>query len=305
MVLPGETRRLELPVARLPTHTMLHLPVTVMVGQRDGARLWLSAALHGDELNGMEIIRRVLQRVSPDRLRGVLLAVPIVNVFGFVTQSRYLPDRRDLNRSFPGSRTGSLAARTANMFLTEIVGRCTHGIDLHTAAPPRANLPQVRANLRDPETLRCAAAFGAPVMLHAKAPTGSLRGVATRRGIPLVMYEAGEPMRFNPEAIRPGVAGVLRVMAELGMISRRNAPRPQRSTVANRSKWLRAPQSGVLYLRTRLGRRVVGGRTLGTISDPLGESTVPFRAPFDGVIIGQTNNPLVHKGDAILHLAEA
>jgi len=300
----GEMRRIELDVARLPTHTMLRLPVTVLHGRREGARLWLSATLHGDELNGMEIIRRVLARISPASLRGAVLAVPIVNVFGFVTQSRYLPDRRDLNRSFPGSRTGSLAAQLAHLVMEEIVGHATHGIDLHTAAPPRVNLPQVRGNLDDPETERCARAFRAPVMLHSKPPAGSLRAAAARRGMPVLLYEAGEPLRFNPRAIETGVDGVLRVMAQLGMIDRARAPRGVRSVRAARSKWIRAPQSGVLNLDVTLGGRVVAGRALGAISDPLGESAVKVVAPFSGIVIGQTNNPLVHRGDAVVHLAE-
>ncbi len=300
----GEMRRIELAVARLPTHTMLHLPVTVLHGARDGARLWLSATLHGDELNGMEIIRRVLARVSPATLRGTVLAVPIVNVFGFVTQSRYLPDRRDLNRSFPGSRTGSLAARLAHLFMKEIVDHATHGIDLHTAAPPRVNLAQVRGNLEDPETRRCAKAFRAPVMLHSRPPSGSLRAAAARRGIPVLLYEAGEPLRFNPDAIGTGVDGVLRVMAALGMIGRERAPRGTRSVFATRSKWIRAPQSGVLYLDVELGGRVAAGGRVGRISDPLGEAGVEVVAPFSGIVIGRTNNPLVHRGDAVIHLAE-
>ncbi|MFW6198438.1 MAG: M14 family metallopeptidase, partial [Acidobacteriota bacterium] len=155
-VAPGETRRLDLPVARLPTQQMLSLPVKVLHGSRPGPRLWLSAAIHGDEVNGVEIIRRVLDAVRPEELAGTVVAVPIVNVFGFVQQSRYLPDRRDLNRSFPGSRRGSLAARLARLFLTEVVERCSHGIDLHTGSLHRSNLPQVRGDLDDPETRRCA-----------------------------------------------------------------------------------------------------------------------------------------------------
>ncbi|MEQ8963814.1 MAG: succinylglutamate desuccinylase/aspartoacylase family protein, partial [Coleofasciculus sp. C2-GNP5-27] len=146
-VAPGERKRTEIPVARLPTQTLLSLPITVINGVEAGPRLWISAAIHGDEINGVEIIRQVLERINPSQLHGVLIAVPIVNVFGFIEQSRYLPDRRDLNRSFPGSPRGSLASRLADLFMTEVVSRCTHGIDLHTAAQHRTNLPQIRANL--------------------------------------------------------------------------------------------------------------------------------------------------------------
>jgi len=302
---PGKVTRLEIPVARLPLHTMLHLPVTVINGRRDGARLWLSAALHGDEINGMEVIRRVVKRIRPERLAGLLIAVPIVNVFGFINQSRYLPDRRDLNRSFPGSSGGSLASQLARLFMTEVVKRCSHGIDLHTAAAPRINLPQIRANLDDPPTRRCAEAFGAPVMLQSNPPKGALRGEATRRGITVLLYEAGESQRFNPDAIRTGVEGVLNVMGALGMIERK-VPAPRRITfVAGQSKWIRARQSGVLYLKARLGEEVEKGALVAVIADPLGESAVETRAPFDGLVIGSTTSPLVHRGDAVLHLAGA
>ena len=143
---PAQRRRIEIPVARLPTQTMLSLPVVAINGFADGPTLWVSAAIHGDELNGVEIIHRVLQQISPHKLRGTLIAVPIVNVFGFIEQSRYLPDRRDLNRSFPGSKRGSLASRLANLFMEEIVSRSTHGIDLHTASAHRHNLPQSTRN---------------------------------------------------------------------------------------------------------------------------------------------------------------
>ena len=302
-VAPGETVRLELPVARLPTHTMLHLPVTVARGRRDGPRLWLSAALHGDELNGMEIIRRVLDRLTRTRLRGTVIAVPIVNVFGFINQSRYLPDRRDLNRSFPGSARGSLASRLAHLFMREIVAHATHGIDLHTAAPPRVNLPQIRCDLDDPVTRGCAKAFAAPVMLGGSAPRGALRAAAARRGVPVLLYEGGEPLRFNPDAIRVGVNGVLRVMAHLKMIDRAPSARPGRSMEAESSVWVRAAQSGVLYPKVELGEQVVHGDTLATISDPFGDASLKIRAPSDGTVIGLTNNPLVHRGDGLIHLA--
>jgi predicted deacylase len=258
--------------------------------------------LHGDELNGMEIIRQVLERVNPRRLRGAVLAVPVVNVFGFINQSRYLPDRRDLNRSFPGTRRGSLASQLAWLFMREIVDRCTHGIDLHTAAPPRVNLPQIRGDLDDPETRRCAAAFAAPLMLTGKPPGGSLRMATSKRKIPTLLYEAGEPLRFNPDAIEIGVAGVLRVMAALDMID--SAPRTRTVSVeARRSTWIRASQSGVTYLDVKLGQRVADKERLGRITDPFGNAAAEIHAPLAGIVIGHTIQPLVYRGDAVIHLA--
>ena len=217
-VSPGRRQRIEIPVAKLPTETWMSILVDVVHGSAPGPCLWLSAAIHGDELNGVEIIRRVLEQVTPDKLHGCLISVPIVNVFGFIEQERYLPDRRDLNRSFPGSSTGSLAARLANLFMTEVVSHCTYGIDLHTGSNHRANLPQIRGNLVDPETRRCAEAFAAPVMIHAETRDGSLRHAATAKGIHVLLYEAGEPMRFDADAIEIGTEGVMRVMAAFNMI---------------------------------------------------------------------------------------
>jgi uncharacterized protein len=243
----------------LHTHVPVEMPVWVINGKRAGPRLFISAAIHGDELNGIEIIRRIRER--PLRgLRGTLLLVPVVNVFGLLHHSRYLPDRRDLNRSFPGSEHGSLAARLAQLFMSEIVERCTHGIDLHTGTVHRSNLPQVRAQLDDPATRELALAFGAPVVLDSRLRDGSLREAAADRGIPTLIYEAGEALRFDEVGIRVGVAGILEVMRHLGMLPRR--PRRTASpapVIAQGSYWLRAPEGGILRSASRLGQHVGAG----------------------------------------------
>lgn len=303
VVAPGQRQRLELPVARLPTHTMLSLPITVINGVQTGPKLWLSAAIHGDEINGVEIIRQVLAQINPQQLKGTLIAVPIVNVFGFIEESRYLPDRRDLNRSFPGSDRGSLAARLAHLFMKEVVSRCTHGIDLHTASHHRTNWPQIRANLEDAETLRCAQAFGTPLLIHAATRDGSLRQAAAQRGIPTLLYEAGEALRFDQEAIQTGIVGILRVMSSLDMISC-EVPSPVSEPVTvTKTKWVRTPTSGILHTDIILGQRVVKKQILGFVSDAFGEKATKVTAPADGIVIGSTQNPLVNQGDAIFHLA--
>lgn len=300
---PGSRKRLEIPVAGLPTQTMLSLPVAVVNGIRPGPRLWLSAAIHGDEINGVEIIRQVLKQVKPHKLTGTLIAVPIVNVFGFIEQSRYLPDRRDLNRCFPGSPRGSLAARLAHLFMTEIVSQCTHGIDLHTASDHRINLPQIRANLKDVNTKRCAEAFGAPVMIHATTRDGSLREAATQRGIPILLYEGGEALRFGPEAIEVGVQGILRVMACLGMHPFPGNQVLEPPLLVEKTQWVRASRSGILRLRVKLGQQVEKKQSIGAIADPVGETTSEVQANYNGLVIGYMQNPLVNQGDAIVHLA--
>ncbi len=304
IAIPSASRqRLELPVTRLATQTLLSLPMTVVEGGRSGPKLWLSAAIHGDEINGVEIIRQVLEAIEPKYLAGTLIAVPIVNIFGFIEQSRYLPDRRDLNRSFPGSARGSLASRLAHLFMREVVSRCTHGIDLHTASHHRTNLPQIRANLRDPETYRCAMAFSAPAIVHSTTRDGSLRQAATKRGIPILLYEAGEALRFDPEAIAVGVAGIMRVMAKLEMYDSPVVPTAEPPVCVEKTRWVRSPRSGILHLEVSLGDRVCKKQRLGKIVDAFGHINGEVRSPCDGLAIGHTKNPLVNQGDGILHLA--
>jgi uncharacterized protein len=303
IVPPGTRRRSELPVARLFTQTQVSLPIEVVNGSRPGPRLWLSAALHGDELNGVEIIQRVLEKLSPAKLAGEVIAVPVVNVFGFVHRTRHLPDGRDLNRCFPGSPRGSLASRLAHLFMTQVVSHSTHGIDLHTAGERRENLPQVRANIADPETRRIAQAFAAPCMIHGDAPHKSLREVCSEREIPILVYEAGEPHRFNAGAISIGIRGVLRVMAELGMIRRARREGRRRSMEARKRTWIRARRSGILRLRVRLGQWVDAGEPLGQIHDAFGSECAEVLAPQSGLVIGVTHHPLVNQGDALVHLA--
>ncbi|MEQ8765779.1 MAG: succinylglutamate desuccinylase/aspartoacylase family protein [Planctomycetota bacterium] len=298
----GERRRFDLPAAWLPTRTQLHLPLTVMHGLKPGPKLWVSAAVHGDELNGVEIIARLLEQLEGPLKCGTLIAVPIVNVFGFIQQSRYLPDRRDLNRSFPGSKRGSLASRIAHLFLTEIVRRCSHGIDLHTGSADRSNYPQVRGNLDDPETHRLAAAFHAPVMLRSLIRDGSMRGAATRLGIPVIVYEGGEALRFNETAIQVGVRGVLGVMQELGLIRTRTSKKRRASVLLTSSAWIRARRGGLLRLAVDEGDSLEEGQSIGTIIDPFGEDPFVMKAPFKGLVIGKANNPVVHGGDAVVHL---
>ncbi|HEY5789960.1 MAG TPA: succinylglutamate desuccinylase/aspartoacylase family protein [Gammaproteobacteria bacterium] len=301
---PGGRETVELPMGNLITHTELHMPVHVIHGQRDGPRLFVCAAIHGDELNGVEIIRRLLAQPRLERLRGTLIAVPIVNVHGVIQHSRYLPDRRDLNRVFPGSPDGSLAARMANFFLDRIVRHCTHGIDLHTGGQHRSNLPQIRADLDDPETERLARAFGTPVLINAALRDGSLREVAASLGITMLLYEAGEGLRFDELSIRGGVRGILEVMRALDMLPQRKRARPPvEPYIARSSSWTRAPESGIMRTRRTLGARVRKDEALALIADPFGEKEVPVLAHQDGIIIGRTNLPLVNAGDALFHIA--
>jgi predicted deacylase len=302
-VLPGTKHRLEIPISRLPTQTMLSIPITVVNGARPGPRIWLSAAIHGDEINGIEIIRRVIGQIRPRYLNGSVIAVPIVNIFGFIEQSRYLPDRRDLNRSFPGSRRGSLASRIADLFMREVVTQCHYGIDLHTASHHRSNLPQIRADLHNPEAYRCAKAFGTSLIIHAATRDGSLREAAAKKGIPVLLYEAGEALRFDLDAIEIGVTGVLRVMKQLGM-QNFSVTEPETPPLEiSETKWVRSPRGGILHSLVELGDRVVKKQRMGTVTDAFGEKSIGIYSPCDGLVIGGTKNPLVNQGDGVWHLA--
>ncbi|WFE68018.1 succinylglutamate desuccinylase/aspartoacylase family protein [Thiomicrospira sp. R3] len=303
-VLPGERKTIDLVVGKLYTHSPITMPVQVLCGHQAGPVMFISAAIHGDELNGVEIIRRLLKVPSLKRLKGTLMAVPIVNLHGFINQSRYLPDRRDLNRSFPGSDKGSLAGRVARLFLDEIVERSTHGIDLHTGAVHRSNLPQIRADLDNEETLRLAKAFGTPVVLNSNLRDGSLREAASKKGIPVLLYEAGEALRFDELSIRGGVEGILRVMRQLEMLPASRKKNEFDPIVARSSAWVRAPQDGIFRAKVKQGYRVQKDQTLlAVVSDPFGESEVEIWAPFSGIVIGQLHLPLVNEGEALFHIA--
>jgi len=301
----GERLRIDLPLPSLFTKTAVFLPVHVVHGRRSGPRLFLTAAVHGDEINGIAIIRRLLESASIRNLRGTLIAVPVVNVYGFVRHSRYLPDRRDLNRSFPGSESGSMAGRLAAALMTEVVANSDLGIDLHTGAAHRENLPQIRAQLDEPGVLELAQAFGAPVMLNSELRDGSLRGEASAIGVPVLVYEAGEALRFDELSIRAGVRGVLSVMRRIGMI-RDGAGRRRQETepvVARSSGWARAHQSGMLRFLKPLGARVEKGERLALIADPFGNGEDPVPSPAKGIVIGRVNLPLVTEGEALFHIA--
>lgn len=303
VVRPGHRGEVDLPIARLVTGTQVSLPVMVIHGRADGPTAWINAAIHGDEIGGVEIIQRVLATVGPRELRGTLLAVPIVNLHGFMNGDRYLPDRRDLNRSFPGSPRGSLAARIAHLFMTEVVARSSLGIDLHTGSDHRTNLPQIRADLDDPATRELAVAFGPPLMIHAKTRDGSLRHAATQAGATVLLYEGGEAWRFDEQAVAVGTSGVLRVLGAVEMIDRAGDG-SQPPMESRRSTWVRAQTSGILHMEVAVGDRVRYRANVGTITDSFGRRLSRARSPLEGIVIGHTQHPLVNRGDAVCHVAE-
>mgnify|MGYP006278532201 CR=1 FL=1 len=300
----GTRRIVDLPVSILSDHTPVTMSVHVVHGRRPGPVMFVSAAVHGDEVIGVEIVRRLLRARNLDRLRGTLLAVPIVNAFGFMNQSRYLPDRRDLNRSFPGGPKGSLAARLAHLFMEEVVARSNVGIDLHSAAIHRSNLPQLRVASSNRRTLKLAETFGAPLILRSELREGSLRQAASARNVDVMLYEAGEALRFDEFGVRVGVSGCLRVMRALEMIPARGTPSNRvRPMLSTGSRWVRAPVGGLMRSFHNVGDAVEADELLGMISDPFGEVDIEVTAAEPGLILGRSNLPVVNEGDALFHIA--
>jgi uncharacterized protein len=311
-ILPGERKLVDLPISRLSNHTPVTLPVHVLHGARPGPTMFVSAAIHGDELNGVEIIRRILRTLQPGNISGTLLCIPVVNAYGFIGRSRYLPDRRDLNRSFPGSANGSLAARLAHLFLNEVVRRSQYGIDLHTAAVHRVNLPQIRAETQKrPRSRELAEAFGAEVILEAPERSGSLRKAAREIGVDVLVYEGGEGLRFDEFAIQAGVNGIARVMLKTGLLELPEGvdtlpssdPIARPPVFANMSKWVRAPDGGIFRTAKRIGEAISEGEIIGFVANPYEDSETEIRSPRRGIIIGRTTLPIVNMGDALFHIA--
>jgi len=282
---------------------MFTLPVDILHGARPGPAIWLSGAIHGDEIVGVEIIRQVLNQIDETELAGTIVATPVVNVFGFLAESRYLPDRRDLNRCFPGSSRGSLGAQLARLFLDEIVSVCRYGLDFHAGSDDRTNLPQIRGNMDDVETRRLAEAFGAPLMIHSEPQKGTLRASALKAGKCVLLFEGGEPRRFSPQAVDAGVAGTLRVLAALEMTDVETGPVGGVPRLSRSSSWIRAPRGGIFRLETRLGARVREGQRLGVIGSPDSRARQKVLSTVTGTVMGHAVNPLVHKGDSLVHIA--
>lgn len=301
---PGERVRLEIPVASLFDYTNISIPVEIIRGVKDGPTMFVSGTIHGDEIIGAEIVKRLLARKEMKRVRGTLIAIPIVNPFGYNNNIRYLPDRRDLNRCFPGSPNGSLASRIANTFITEIVKKCDYGIDIHSGAVHRFNFPQVRLELQDEREIKMAKAFGAPVIINSPLRAGTLRQAAHDNEVRTILYEAGEALRFDDHSIGVGLHGIINVMREVGMLKRDDdMDYPTNVMIARSSYWIRAPQSGSLRTAKKLGAFVQPNELLGVISDPYGDRSVDIHSNSGGVIIGAVTMPLVNRGNALFHIA--
>jgi len=301
-IAPGEDKVVQLGIARLPTGTLIDIPVHLFNAVEPGPVLLVQAGLHGDEINGVETLRRMLQRELFGIERGTVIVVPIVNVFGFIHFSRDLPDGKDVNRSFPGRKTGSLASRIAHAYTQHILPLVDYGIDLHTGGSQRHNHPQVRFTANDARSMELAEVFGAPFYFPSKVIAGSFRKVTHKMGVPTLVYEAGESMRFDEGAIKTGVKGIQNVMAYLRMIPPNAQSSTTNSLQLQQTRWVRAPRAGMFIPQVENGQRVSKDQPLGLVTDTYAKASKKLKAPFDGFVLCINHQAVVNQGDALFHL---
>ncbi|UXP33400.1 succinylglutamate desuccinylase/aspartoacylase family protein [Reichenbachiella agarivorans] len=301
-ILPGETKKVTVNIARLPSHSPIEISITVARSKIPGPVFLMMGGMHGDEINGIEIVRRIIQNNLHIPERGTTISIPIINVYGFIHFSRYVPDGKDVNRSFPGNKNGSLAARVAYYLMKEIIPKIDYGIDFHTGGADRTNYPQIRCMMSDPVNAELAAAFAAPFSLHSAFRPKSLRWAAGKMKKKILVYEGGESSRFDEYAISQGILGTERLMNHLGLKTYAPPATEHETILIKSSSWIRAKASGLFGTLVSSGQTITKNQIVGYISDPFGEFKVPVRAGAKGYVIGLNNNPIVHQGDALMHI---
>ncbi len=300
-ILPGEEKKVSISIAKLPSRSALEINITVSRSEKEGPVLLLMGAMHGDEINGTEVVRRLIESESHRPIRGTTICIPIINIYGFISSSRYVPDGKDVNRSFPGNARGSLASRVAHYLTRNIVPKIDCGVDFHTGGAARINYPQIRGVLSDPDVMEMARAFNAPFTIDARYRPGSLRQWAARQGKKILVFEGGESGRFDEFAITEGIQGTLRLMHYLNM--RDDAPPADTPTrVIRHTSWVRAAYSGIFLTKVVPGQEIARGQELGTLNDPYGDFSQPIRSTTAGYVLGLNQNPVVHQGDALMHI---
>ncbi|MEQ8357947.1 MAG: succinylglutamate desuccinylase/aspartoacylase family protein [Cytophagales bacterium] len=299
---PGETRSLEVNIAKLPSHSSIDISITVSRAIKEGPVLLLSGGLHGDEINGIEIVRRIIEQEYNIPIKGTIICIPIINVFGFIHFSRNVPDGKDVNRSFPGNKNGSLASRVAYYLMKDIIPKIDYGIDFHTGGADRTNYPQTRGLFSNSKVRELADVFHAPFTLHSKYRPKSIRQSAAKLGKTILVYEGGESARFDEFAIQKGIEGALRVIKHLGMSDIKIKNPEYENVFINHSSWIRARASGLFQTLVSSGDKVEARQVVGNITDPFGDFKVAVKSTYTGYVIGLNNNPIIHQGDAIMHI---
>jgi len=304
-VLPGESKTINMEIATLHTMTKLKIPIIVERSKYSGPTILLSAGLHGDEINGIEIVRQIITNNINKPKTGTIICIPVINVFGFVNQTREFPDKRDLNRVFPGSKKGSLASRFAYYLLKEIMPHIDYAIDFHAGGASRFNAPQIRIVPKNAELKKLADIFQAPFGLYSKNIAGSFRNSCDKLGVKMLLFEGGKSVNINEEVTQQGIEGTKRVLDHLGMLnSKKEVFYPEKPTIyISKSNWIRAKYSGMFHGYTQIGNNVTKGQLLATISDPYGKIEFTVTAPNSGYIINVNDAPIVYQGDAIYHIS--
>lgn len=298
----GETRDVSVEVSQVYSGASVRVPVRITRAETPGPTVFITGAVHGDEVNGTGIVRELLLNAPFKLCAGSLILVPVVNVLAFDRHSRYLPDRRDLNRCFPGAKDGSLARRYAHTIFDTIVRQCDFGIDLHTAAIRRTNFPNVRGDLRNPAIRRLAKAFGCELVVKSRGAKGTLRAAATAASCPTIILEAGEVWKIQPSIVELGVRGVRNALIELDMV-KGDPVTPAFQAIIDGAHWIRADSGGMLQFHVSPGNLVTTGQPLATIADLFGTQQSVVSAREDGIVMGMTTVPAVTPGDPICHIA--
>lgn len=301
-IMPGEDKQVHISIARLPTYTSIDLSVRIIRAATDGPVVLLSGGLHGDEINGIEIVRRLITGNQLNLTSGTIIAIPLMNVYGFIQNVRGVPDGKDINRSFPGTKNGSLAKLVAYTIVNEIIPKINYGIDFHTGGASRANFPQIRCVLENEKNLELAKAFAPPVILQSRLINNSFRKAAQHQNKQIIVYETGESMRFDENGIQTAIDGTFRLLNHLGMRDGGSEP-TQKTTMFKKSSWVRAKVAGIFNPKVKLGDFVKARQVVGKITDPYGNESFRVINRQTGRVIGLNNSPVVHKGDAILHIA--
>jgi predicted deacylase len=304
----GEDKLLSIPIDRLPTGTLIDIPVYVFNAKKPGPTVLVQAGLHGDEINGIEIVRRMIAEKSFKVKKGAIIAVPILNIFGFIHFSRDVPDGKDVNRSFPGTKSGSMASRIAYHYLNQVMHQIDYGIDLHTGGGRRHNFPQIRYTAEDEQSVELAEIFNAPISFASKLIKGSFRNAAFRMKKPTVVFEAGESMRFDDYSIVEGIKGISNVLRHFGMLSDTESTKYEevnKTIHLNTRRWLRAPTAGMFIPKTTNGSEISKGQVLGIITDTFAKRTKQIKAPFDGYVFCVNHQAVINQGEALFHVGTA
>ncbi len=304
-VLPGKSATINFNMAKLYTTTSVDVPVIIERSKKPGPVVLLTGGIHGDEINGVEIVRQIISKGINKPQKGTIICIPVVNIFGFLNLSREFPDGRDLNRMFPGTKKGSLASRFAYQFVKEILPLASFCIDFHTGGASRFNAPQIRVKRGDEQSIEYANIFNAPFTIHSKTITKSFRETCSKQGIPVLLYEGGKSLSSDKEIARHGVEGTMRMLSHLEMLGAKfNYPKPIAKTVLiKNSFWMRAKYSGLLHVKIPCGKHVEKGEYVGTITDPYGKFRHKIKAKNTGYIININESPIVYQGDAIFHIS--